>query len=485
MRMEVFVTYALIALAALFVLFVAVILIRAALFRPKAVELSEASPCDFDREAAVAALRELVRCRTVSRYDPVEEEDDEFEKLVALLPTLYPNITAISTLTRFPGRALLFRWPGKAPTHATVLMSHYDVVPAAEEHWQRPPFEGITENGVLWGRGTLDTKATMNASLFAADTLVKQGFVPEHDIYFAFSGGEEVNGPGALNIVEHFRSEGIDVGLVLDEGGAVVHNVFPGVTAPAAMIGIAEKGMIDLEYRARSRGGHASAPKPQTPIGELAQACTAIEAKPPRMHISRPVAEMFNTIGRHASFPVRLLFANLWCFRPLLNLVAKKTGGELNALVRTTVAFTRMQGSNANNVLPPTATMVSNIRLNPSDNVNDTIAYLRRVIDNDRIEVRPLGSHEPSRVSLASGDGWERVRNAVGATWPEAIVTPYLMVQCSDSRHWGILSDRVYRFSGMDLTAEERRTIHGHDERIRLEAIGRSVEFYLNLIKQC
>ncbi len=477
--------YALWVLAGLFVLFLAVILIRAAAFRPKTPVAAEVTPCDFDRKAAVAALRELVRCRTVSRYEEAEEDDAEFERLVALLPTLYPSIMAAATLTRFPGRALLFRWEGKDRTHATVLMSHYDVVPAAEEHWQRPPFEGVIENGVLWGRGTLDTKATMNAALFAADTLCKAGFVPEHDVYFAFSGGEEVNGPGAVHIVEHFRSEGIDVGLVLDEGGAVVHDVFPGVTAPAAMIGIAEKGMIDLEYRVRSLGGHASAPKPRTPIGELAQACTAIEAKPPKMHISRPVAEMFNTIGRHASFPVRLLFANLWCFRPLLSLVAKKTGGELNALVRTTVAFTRMQGSDANNVLPPTATMVSNIRLNPADNVNDTIAYLRRVIDNDRVELRPLGSHEPSRVSLAEGDGWERVRNAVNATWEGVIVTPYLMVQCSDSRHWGVLSDRVYRFSAMDLTAEERRTIHGHDERIRLEAIGRSVEFYLHLLKQC
>ncbi len=483
--MEVFVTYALMTLAVLFILFLAVILIRTALFRPRMTEAAEVAPCDFDREAATEALRALVRCRTVSRYDPAEEDDAEFEKLVALLPTLYPNITSACTLRRFDGRALLFRWPGKDPSHATVLMSHYDVVPAAEEHWQHPPFEGIIENGVLFGRGTLDTKVTMNAALFAADTLVARGFVPEHDIYFAFSGSEEVNGHGAPNIVDHFRSEGIDVGLVLDEGGAVVRNVFPGVTVPAAMIGIAEKGMIDLEYRVRSLGGHASAPKPHTPIGELAAACAAIEARPPRMRISKPVAIMFDTIARHASFPVRLLFANLWCFRPLLGLAAKRTGGELNALIRTTVAFTRMQGSDANNVLPPVATMVSNIRLNPSDTVNDTVAYLRRVIDNSRIEVRPLGSHEPSRVSLAEGDGWDRVRCAVRATWPEAVVTPYLMVQCSDSRHWGLLSDRVYRFSAMDLSTEERRTIHGHDERIRLEAIGHAVQFYLHLIKEC
>ncbi|MBQ2718770.1 MAG: M20/M25/M40 family metallo-hydrolase [Clostridia bacterium] len=477
--------YVLIALLSLFVLFLAVILIRAALFRPKKLVVAEPTPCDFDREAAASALRELVRCRTVSRYRAEEEDDGEFERLVALLPTLYPSVAAHCTLTRFPGRALLYRWEGRERGPATVLMSHYDVVPADEGTWHHPPFDGVMENGVLWGRGTLDTKATMNAALFAANTLMERGFVPEHDVYFAFSGSEEVNGEGAPNIVEHFRTEGIEVALVLDEGGAVVHNVFPGVTTPAAMIGTAEKGMIDLEYRVRSSGGHASAPKPHTPIGELALACAAIEAKPMKMHIPKPTGEMFDTLARHSTFLYRVIFANLWCFSPVLNLLAKRSGGEINAMVRTTVAFTRMQGSNANNVLPATATMVSNIRLNPADTVDGTIAYLRKTVDNDRVELRPLGSNEPSRISRVDCEGWERIAAAVRSTWPGTIVTPYLMVQCSDSRHWGVISDRVYRFSAMDLTAEDRRTIHGVNERIRLEVIGRSVEFYLRLIGTC
>ncbi len=471
------------SLAAALLIFVAILLIRAALFRPKKTPPIAAEPVETDGDAAVEALRALVRCRTVSRYTEAEEESEEFERLISLLPTLYPQVAAHCPLLRFPGRALLYRWEGRERGAATVLMAHYDVVPADGEGWQHPPFEGVLQDGVLWGRGTLDTKVTVNAILFAVNQLIGEGFVPAHDIYLAFSGSEEVAGPGASHIVDHFSREGIEVALVLDEGGAVVEGAFPGVKRPTAVIGIAEKGMLDLEYRVRASGGHASAPKGITPIARLAAACMAIEHHPPKMRISAPARQMFDTLGRHSGFFYRILFANLGIFAPLLDRVAKRRGGELNAMLRTTVAFTRMQGSEANNVLPTEATMVSNIRLSPADSVNGTIAYLRRTVDDPRVELRPIHSVNPSRISTTDSEGYARVAAAVGATWQEAIVTPYLMVQCSDSRHWGAISDCVYRFSAMSLSAEERRTIHGHNERIRTDAVCRAVEFYLCLMK--
>ena len=92
---------------------------------------------------------------------------------------------------------------------------------------------------------------------------------------------------------------------------------------------------------------------------------------------------------------------------------------------------------------------------------------------------------EPSPVSETDCPAWHKVAAAVAHTWPGCIVSPYLMVQCSDSRHYRDLSNHVYRFSAMDLTSEERATIHGHNERIRLETVRKAVEFYVRLMKQC
>ena len=73
----------------------------------------------------------------------------------------------------------------------------------------------------------------------------------------------------------------------------------------------------------------------------------------------------------------------------------------------------------------------------------------------------------------------------VAETWRGCVVSPYLMVQCSDARFYGKLSNHVYRFSSMDLTTEERRSIHGNNERIRLDCLHRSAEFYIRLLKKC
>ena len=464
---------------------IATVLIRTFCFTPKDVIKPDSTEVSFDQKRATEALRTLVRFKTVSYSDRSLEDDAEFKKLIDSLPSLYPAVFSKCSFTELPDRALLFKWEGKNHSHASVMMAHYDVVPVNEELWDKPAFDAILEDGVIWGRGTLDTKVTFNGVLSAANELISKGFVPEADVYFAFSGGEETNGKGAVNIVDYFEESKINVTLVVDEGGAVVENVFPGVSAPCGMIGIAEKGMMNLEFSVKSAGGHASAPKPGSPVVKLSRACTKLEDHPFKSHLTPPVAKMFDTLGRHSSFVYRMIFANLWLFSGVLDMICKKSGGELNALMRTTVAFTQTSASKAPNVIPPKAKLVSNIRLNPSDTVDGAIAYIKKTIDSDDIELNAFDAMEPSRISVTDCPEWDKVACAVASTWKGCIVSPYLMVQCSDSRYYGRISDKVYRFSAMDLTSEERASIHGNNERIRVECAMRAVEFYIRLLSKC
>ncbi len=461
-----------------------ILLIRTLRFKPEDAPREKVAPIFVNNEKAVSDFAEMIKCKTVSNVNKSLEDEAEFEKFVKLLPELFPNVFGKCIFEQPSDRSILIKWEGKNHDAPTVLMSHYDVVSVVEEDWEKPPFDAVVENGVLWGRGTLDTKGTLNGALQAAETLIIEGFVPKNDIYFAFAGDEEINGHGAIAIVDLFESRGITPGIVVDEGGAVVENVFPGVSAPCALIGIAEKGMANIEYSVKGGGGHASSPAAHTPVGRLSAACVKVENSPFKFGISKPALALFDTVGRHSTFVYRMIFANLWLFSPVLNLITKKSGGELNALVRTTTAFTQMEGSKGMNVIPPYAKMVSNHRIKEGETPASVVERITKTVGDENIKIRLIDGMPPSVISDTSCEAWERIKATVSDTWQDAIVSPYLMLACSDSRHWGRISDKVYRFSAMALSKEERGTIHGNNEKIPFATITKTVEFYIRLIKR-
>lgn len=473
------------ALAALAALFLAVILIRGAMFKPQKEEASRSEAVMLDEERIVEDMVKLLRCRTISYNDGSLIDKGEFEKFRRLLPELYPQVHKACDRELIGNTGILYRWKGKASEAPVVLMSHYDVVPVEEDQWEKPAFEGIVENREIWGRGALDTKGTLCGILEAAELLIGQGYVPEHDIYFSFGGDEEINGPTVPAIVEEMKKRGIRPAMVVDEGGAVVENVFPGVKSECALIGIAEKGLTNMRFTAVSRGGHASMPPAHTIVGELAKAVADVENHPFPMQFTKPVAEMFDRLGRYSTFGYRVLFANMWCFRPLLDKICKKAGGELNALMRTTCAMTKMSGSKAYNVIPPKAEVGMNLRLLGSDTVDSAKAYLEKVIHNPNIQVEFVEGWNPSPDSDTSCQEWKKLCRAVGDTWQEALVSPYLMMACSDSRHFCKITDRVYKFSAMKLSKDERGMIHGNNERVPVDTLVKTVEFYVRLMRYC
>ena len=467
----------------LIILFIIVILVRTLLFRPRAVPNQPFCEISYDGDKAVSDLSEMIKCKTVSHMDKALDDEGEFQKFKNLLPRLFPLVYSVCTLENVTDRALLFKWSGKSSDAPTVLMAHFDVVSVVEELWDKPAFSGTVENGEIWGRGAVDTKGSLNAILQAAEQLISEGFVPERDVYFAFGGNEEVSGDAAPSIVSLFIERGITPGHVLDEGGAVVKGVFPGVKEPCAVIGIAEKGMINVEYSVNGGGGHSSAPLPNTPIDRLASAAVRIRKHPFKFTLTKPTLLMFDTLGRHSTFLYRIIFANLWCFAPVLNLICKKSGGQINAVARTTLAFTQAEGSKGINVIPPYAKIASNSRIIPGETTESVLSRIRETVKDDKVEIKMINGMNPSVVSRTDCEAWERICSSVFATWKNAIPSPYLMTACSDSRHWGVISDKVYRFSPLAITREEQNSIHGNNEKVSIDSVKKAVEFYIRLIK--
>jgi carboxypeptidase PM20D1 len=444
----------------------------------------------MDAEPAVERLRALIRIPTVSRQLPEVADETQFAAFRAKLAELYPLTHARLELEVVGGGTLLFRWAGAGTGDPSVLMAHYDVVPADEPGWTHDAFSGELvgadpDGGAeqrIWGRGAIDDKGMLAVILEAVEAALAEGFQPAADLYLSFGHNEETAGDGASDVVALFVERGIRPALVIDEGGAVVEGVFPGVAAPIAVVGVTEKGIAGVELSVSKKGGHASTPVRGGATSRLARAILKLERSPSRASISAPTLAMIRTLGPHARQPLRFFLSRAGFFRGLLTAAFARLGPETEAMVRTTRAITRLTGSAGDNVIAERATAMVNVRIAVGSSLQQAVDDIRKAVDDPAVTVRLVYGSEPARVSRSEGPVWQLLSDAITDTFPGTIVTPYVMLQASDSRHFAAISDGVYRFLPFDLTTAERGTLHAIDESIRVETYLRGIAFFRRLI---
>ena len=330
-------------------------------------------------------LAKMVRCETISSRD--RQDVTKFERFHSLLAELFPNVHAHCEKHVFDG-SLLFKWAGRGQADPIILMSHQDVVEAGGK-WEHEPFSGdIDETGRVWGRGTVDTKASLFCIFTALEELIASGFVPAGDVYIASSCTEEISGPGAPATVAYLKSQGVKPSLVLDEGGMILQAPIAGGTGLYAMGGVVEKGSADVKFTARSNGGHASAPGRNTPLVRLGRFMADIEDHPPfERQLSPTMEEMFRRLAPNMGFGLKAVLSNLWLFRPVLLKVLPAINASAGAMTQTTLAFTTAKGSDGLNVLPQEAYVTGNMRLIHHQAGPESFEAVRKIAEKYDIEV--------------------------------------------------------------------------------------------------
>jgi len=442
---------------------------------------------DLDAAAAVERFSTALTFPTISHDDRSNFDADAFIALRDYLESAYPLVHQHAERTIINGYSLLYRLSGANPSLEPVLfMSHMDVVPVEEStrpDWTHPPFDGVVRDGIIWGRGSLDDKIGVISLLESMELLLAQGVRPERTVYLAFGHDEEVGGDdGAEQVAKYLEKQGLRFDFVLDEGGAVTHGQIDGIDDDLAVIGVSEKGFVNLRLTVKAPGGHSSQPPPHTGLGILSRAIVRVEDHPFPADIE-PMMMTVNAIGDRMPWTTRLALANLWLLSPLVERKLLSEPGSA-AGIHTTTAATMASASPKANILPTRAEAVINFRILPGETVETVMQRVIGLIDDDRVEVSAEFGSDPSPVSPIDTRGYRIIASTIRGTDEDILVAPYMVRGGTDATNFYRVSDNVYRFLMVRINDETMRYVHGIDERVPVEDYLQAIRFYYHVMRQ-
>jgi len=441
----------------------------------------------IDESAAIQRFSGAINFPTVSYDDRSNFDADTFLAFHRYLEQSYPLVHQHMERTVVNDYSLVYELSGTDPSLKPVLfMSHMDVVPidpVSRDEWTHDPFSGEVSDEKIWGRGTLDDKIGVISLLEAMESLLSKNRQIGRTIYLAFGHDEEVGGKdGAAKIADFFEDKDTEFDLVLDEGGFVTEGVIAEVSQPVAIIGIAEKGWVNLELVVNSSGGHSSQPPAHSAVGILSAAIVKVENHAFPVNIDFLMVTT-DAIGTYMPFSSRFFLGNTWLFSFLIKDRLLKTPAKA-ASIRTTTAATMISGSPKSNILPTRASAIVNFRIIPGETVESVKESIENAINDERVEVSIASGWNPSPVSPTDSDGYTQIARTIRALDSEVLVAPYLVQGGTDARYFNKLSPNVYRFVMVRIQADTIQRVHGINEHIPVDDYLDAIRFYYHMIDQ-
>lgn len=427
-------------------------------------------------EQAIEWLREYVAFRTVNDGETGAGEQAACEWLAGLLRA---EGIECEVLQSAPGRAnLVARSAAGDPVSSITLLSHSDVVPAAADDWDVPPFGGQVRDGCLYGRGVLDLKGLGIAQVMTLILLHRARVPLRRQVRLIVAADEESGGEAGVGWLLRTRPELLDTSVVLGEGAYSVTGVLSG-DKPLHAIAVAEKGCLVLELTAAGEAVHASMPSADSAPRRLAAALGRIVRQRPDVRVTAPTAALCACLADSASGVHRFLLR-----RPKMVERVGARALHLNAIVTAmlteTVALTVLESGYKHNVVPGHARAVLDVRVLPGTDPDAVQRRIGRTVGDSGIAIRRLAFKAPTASPFPGGEyaRLERILSRDGK------VTPIISPGASDGRFWREKGVPAYGWVPFVIPVTDIHGVHGANERVRLTALRAGIRQYYQAIAE-
>lgn len=442
-----------------------------------------AAPASAQSEAERAQVRELIE--RVVAFDTSTGEQN-----IAMANYLAERFRAggfadedIHFVNANGSAGLLVRYRGDGTGGRPILLlAHMDVVPALRADWERDPFTLVEENGLLYGRGSLDNKAGLTHIAATFLTLRAEGFRPTRDLILWFSGDEETTGATTTALLTEHRAliGEAEFALNSDAGGGQIDAQGRGLTY---VVQTAEKTYASFTFTVRNPGGHSSTPRADNAIYDLAAALQRLAAFEFPIQWNETTLASFRNAA--TAFPgpegaAMRRFAQNPNDRAAQRTMARNP--SLSTMMRTTCVATMLTGGHAENALPQSATATVNCRIFPGVAVADVLSELQ-AIAGPGVEVATFGPSSATDASPLRSDVMAAVERAVRAAYPDIVITPYMSSGATDGLYFRAAGIPTYGVGGVFMRDEDDFA-HGLNERVPVASLYSGLNHWRALITE-
>jgi acetylornithine deacetylase/succinyl-diaminopimelate desuccinylase-like protein len=424
------------------------------------------------REEVVKILSGFVRIDT---SNPPGNETKGAEYLKAILDR---EGIASEIFEMEPGRGnIVARIKGNGSKRPLLLMGHIDVVGVEREKWTVDPFGGVIKDGYLYGRGSSDDKGMASACLEVFLLLHRLKVPLDRDIIFLAEAGEEGTSTVGIDYMVAQHWDKIECEYALNEGGMIY-----APDGKVKYVGIATTEKVPRGFRLVARGtsGHGSIPRPDNAITHLAAAVAKVGNWQSPMRLNETTRAFFSRLAKISPAEESFLYSHLEdpANSEMVQEKIRAQNAAYNSMLRTSIVPTIIKGGFRSNVIPGDAEATLDVRAVPDENIDALAAALRKLINDPAVEVVPppargRPANPPSRLET---DMFRALERAQAKLFPGVVTLPVMLTGATDSAQLRAKGVQAYGL-GSVAGDRERASIHGNDERISIEGLGKFVEF--------
>lgn len=425
-----------------------------------------------DANRCAQALSDFIKCKTISEKSFFNA--DEIQKFHNVVKKWFPVLVSKAQWLDFDG-GIMLRWQGQSHDKPLVLMSHLDVVPTVGE-WKKPAFSGEIFDGVVWGRGAVDTKGPLAAIFETLEDLAKEDYQPCQDIYVLSSSKEEIGGQDAELMAKWFSDKKIAPALLVDEGGAIVDAPISGVDGKFAMLGMVERSSARIVLEAKSDKFYSA----QEKLAQFVLSTKGITLG--KRDLFPETLAMFSAMQPRAKGMIKFVLSHIKTFKPMLIKLLPKMNPASAQLLGASFSFSSPNESELKDLPPACGRLIVRISGNYYNKLDDLVLQFQSIITKAGLSSTVVSKRETPSPEPLNSKGFLYVKKILNEVMPDVCVSPFSVLGGTDARHFIGIAKSVIRFAPIYLNKQQFGSFHNVDENLNVSSVTDAVKVYREIV---